>query len=324
MAVADFSNDGRLDVFTFDWDYHDNYGIANVLLGSGNGRFSLWETLEFGTDYSGGLGTGDINRDGLTDVAIAAGHDPDTGEPYLTALFNDGNWPSVEPALPGDYNRNGTVDAADYVVWRKNNGTTNALPNDPTGGTIGTAQYNQWHAHFGQTAGGGSGTSASTAVPEPATVVLVGLESFAMFGAFSIRLRARRNERRAEHLQTRSAFLLVFALIAIARAIIPTRSRFVRALVKAAGLAAFAASGLAARAAQYTAVNLYPLEPIGGWNQASPVLGSHTLLAGQPAFAGQVVGTGCRAGRSTAIDSLDRWVSVANGSRTSMQSLGQP
>ena len=75
------------------------------------------------------------------------------------------------PALPGDYNRNGTVDAADYVVWRKNNGTTNALPNDPTGGTIGTAQYNQWRAHFGQTAGSGSGANANAAVPEPTTLV---------------------------------------------------------------------------------------------------------------------------------------------------------
>jgi hypothetical protein len=28
------------------------------------------------------------------------------------------------PALPGDYNGDGTVDAADYVVWRKTLGTT--------------------------------------------------------------------------------------------------------------------------------------------------------------------------------------------------------
>ena len=107
------SSTGRLDVFTFDWDFHDNYSIANVLLGSGNGRFSSWETIEFGTDWSGRLGTGDINLDGLTDVAIAAGYDPDTGVPYHTVLFNDGDWPSVLPALPGDYNRNGTVDIGD-------------------------------------------------------------------------------------------------------------------------------------------------------------------------------------------------------------------
>ena len=68
-------------------------------------------------------------------------------------------------ALPGDYNNNGIVDAADYVVWRKNEHTMNTLPNDPIGGTIGSAQYNTWRAHFGQTAGGGSSTNAT--VPEP-------------------------------------------------------------------------------------------------------------------------------------------------------------
>jgi hypothetical protein len=83
-------------------------------------------------------------------------------------------------ALPGDYNQNGIVDAGDYVVWRKNNGTTNTLPNDPFGGTIGQAQYNNWRAHFGLTAGSGPGTAGSasgapttgSAVPEPASLLL--------------------------------------------------------------------------------------------------------------------------------------------------------
>jgi hypothetical protein len=63
--------------------------------------------------------------------------------------------------------------AADYVVWRTNQGTTNSLANDPIGGTIGAAQYNQWRAHFGQTAGSGSGASGNTAVPEPAMLTLL-------------------------------------------------------------------------------------------------------------------------------------------------------
>ena len=75
--------------------------------------------------------------------------------------------------LPGDYNHNGVVDAADYVAWCANQGSNNVLPNDPIGGTIGAAQFNQWRAHFGQTGGSGSGTIASDAVPEPAMLVLV-------------------------------------------------------------------------------------------------------------------------------------------------------
>jgi hypothetical protein len=65
--------------------------------------------------------------------------------------------------FPGDYNGDGAIDAADYVVWRKNPG---AFGGNPGG-------YNSWRAHFGQTAGSGLGTSASAAVPEPATFVLL-------------------------------------------------------------------------------------------------------------------------------------------------------
>jgi hypothetical protein len=78
---------------------------------------------------------------------------------------------TIGSGLPGDYNGNGQVEAADYVLWRKYKGTQTVLPNDPTGGLIGTAQYNTWRAHFGA---GGSGSSlGGIAVPEPATVFLV-------------------------------------------------------------------------------------------------------------------------------------------------------
>ena len=79
----------------------------------------------------------------------------------------------VVSGLPGDFNTNGVVDAADYVVWRNNVGSTTALPNDSIGGTIGTPQYNEWRTHFGQTAGSGAGVGANAAVPEPATVVML-------------------------------------------------------------------------------------------------------------------------------------------------------
>jgi hypothetical protein len=55
----------------------------------------------------------------------------------------------------GDYNDDGKVDGADYVTFRDNEGTTNVLPNDPTGGTIGTAQYDTWRANFGGPSGDG-------------------------------------------------------------------------------------------------------------------------------------------------------------------------
>jgi hypothetical protein len=81
--------------------------------------------------------------------------------------------------LAGDYNNDGNTDAADYVVWRKNEGTSTALPNDLIGGTIGTAQYNQWRANVGQSAGNGLDADAIAAIPEPATLILL---SFAAIG----------------------------------------------------------------------------------------------------------------------------------------------
>jgi endoglucanase len=77
------------------------------------------------------------------------------------------------PELPGDYNADGVVDAADYTVWRDHLGERIGLHNDPTPGTVGPEDYDVWKAHFGQVSAAGSGTLATAAaVPEPATVVL--------------------------------------------------------------------------------------------------------------------------------------------------------
>ena len=67
------------------------------------------------------------------------------------------NWTliqSTNPAPPvGDFNANGVVDAADYVLWRNNLNTNNALPNDNGLGTpIGPAHYDLWRSSFGNTA----------------------------------------------------------------------------------------------------------------------------------------------------------------------------
>ncbi len=83
---------------------------------------------------------------------------------------------SLPPAsLVGDYNNNGKVDAGDYVIFRNNSGTTNVLPNDPLGGTIGIAQYNQWKSHFGDS----HAASGSARVPEPTSLALVVLGAVA-------------------------------------------------------------------------------------------------------------------------------------------------
>ena len=62
-------------------------------------------------------------------------------------------------SLAGDYNGDGIVDAADYVVWRKQNGSQ--------------TDYNTWRSNYGKPSGSGSGTSEKASVPEPTTLVLL-------------------------------------------------------------------------------------------------------------------------------------------------------
>lgn len=73
-------------------------------------------------------------------------------------------------SLPGDYNADGKVDGADYVLWRKSPSTYGG---DPAG-------YNTWRAHYGQTAGAGTSLGGG-AVPEPATATLL-LIALAAYG----------------------------------------------------------------------------------------------------------------------------------------------
>jgi hypothetical protein len=66
--------------------------------------------------------------------------------------------------MPGDYNRDGVVDAADYLVWRHSFGSPASLPGDNTAG-VGPDDYDRWRVHFGD-ASDGSGLAALS-VPEP-------------------------------------------------------------------------------------------------------------------------------------------------------------
>jgi fibronectin-binding autotransporter adhesin len=77
--------------------------------------------------------------------------------------------------LAGDFNNDGKVDAADYLTWRKANGTSNPLPNDNGLGTpIGQAHLSLWRQHFGNTPGAGSGNGlGGNAAPEPASLLLL-------------------------------------------------------------------------------------------------------------------------------------------------------
>jgi outer membrane autotransporter protein len=84
--------------------------------------------------------------------------------------------------VPGDYNNNGTVDASDYVLWRKGGPLTNEIDNP---GVVNAQDYVEWRARFGNSMGSGSSSLASSAaVPEPITAVLA---LFALAGSLAVR-----------------------------------------------------------------------------------------------------------------------------------------
>ena len=82
--------------------------------------------------------------------------------------------------VAGDYNGNGTVDAADYVLWRNGGPLQNEIA---TPGTVTQEDYDSWRARFGSTSGSGAGTGVNAGqVPEPASAALVLVAMFALSG----------------------------------------------------------------------------------------------------------------------------------------------
>lgn len=150
----------------------DKYDALNSSLGPRAVYWSLdGNAIDLNTLIDPASGWRLTSANSISDTGWIAGYgyfDPDgpNGQAEYYRLF------SMQVPLPiaGDFNHDSIVDAADYVVWRKNDGTMNLLPNDPHGGTIGSLQFNTWRTNFGNMAGSGSNANSSHAsVPEPAT-----------------------------------------------------------------------------------------------------------------------------------------------------------
>jgi hypothetical protein len=89
-----------------------------------------------------------------TDVGVKVRHKSEDD------LFDE---PEVETPELGDFNADGSVDAADYVVWR-----------DKLGTLFTQFDYGMWRDHFGQTAAstGAIAGNATSSIPEPASLGL--------------------------------------------------------------------------------------------------------------------------------------------------------
>ena len=127
------------------------------------------DTVLYATNFSNQLVS-------ITDAGAGSAATLLASAPTNTAFRGVVFVPSAPGGVSGDYNGNGVVDAADYVLWR-NGGP---LQNDPTAG-VQPADYDFWKSRFGATSGSGSGLGSSAAVPEPASAILL-LIGVAAFG----------------------------------------------------------------------------------------------------------------------------------------------
>lgn len=94
----------------------------------------------------------------------------------VDVTFDNFRSEDVVAGVPGDYNNNGKVDAADYVLWRKGGPLQNEVD---TPNTVNAADYTEWRARFGNPPGSGAGVGSGSAVPEPASgaMILLGFAS---------------------------------------------------------------------------------------------------------------------------------------------------
>ena len=85
--------------------------------------------------------------------------------------YGEGNL-LVPSAIPGDFNHDNFVSAADYTIWRNSRGTSgNNLPADANGnGSVDDGDYAIWKMHFGEASGNGGGSAAA---PEPSGLLLM-------------------------------------------------------------------------------------------------------------------------------------------------------
>ncbi len=176
------------------------------------------------TSYDQLVVSGDVTLSGALSVSFLDGFVPTQGQTFsifgdqfdaITGAFESVVFPTfngltfdvaqsassislqVVPSV-GDFNHDGFVNAADYIIWRKGIGVAPTQDN-----------YNLWRAHFGQTTGSGAGAtgsagthaqrwSASSSIPEPGRLALAAVGLIVLISIWPATTRHPRREFRTD------------------------------------------------------------------------------------------------------------------------------
>jgi hypothetical protein len=192
-TTVDDLEDGTYDLFAYFWSDNDEDWRLMAGLESTN----LIDFRRYGSQHAeanqfGAIETVSANNNDLLLFRAYLGRTKVVGGAAIDVFVDD--WQSLsggairtwydgvgyalvsetDPLLFGDYNDDGVVDAADYIVWRKNVGLTVALPNRDTAnsGPISAADFNTWRENFGN-ALPGTGGAQGVSTPEPSVLIPV-------------------------------------------------------------------------------------------------------------------------------------------------------
>lgn len=132
---------------------YPNYDPASRFFHLGTLEISAVAPAGNTTTFGAGIAViGGNSSEAITEVFVGDGNPPVNAQGgFIQAAGSI----TILSTLPGDYNSDGVVDAADYTVWRDNKGNTgDDLLGDGNGDhVVDTVDYALWRENFGNTSG---------------------------------------------------------------------------------------------------------------------------------------------------------------------------
>ena len=175
-------------------NFHDSFHVYAVEWEETRLRFYVDGNLYFTVTEHANRPIFETQKNIILNLAVGGffGGDPDGSTVFPQHMDVDyvRVWTKPPPtSVPGDYNGDQVVDAADYTAWRDSLGQSGiGLAADGSGnGTIGQSDFEVWQANFGAAGGGSSAPFAAATAPEP-SIAWFG----ACVGAWLLRCAARR------------------------------------------------------------------------------------------------------------------------------------